>query len=150
MERTAIYETDALTGLGHRRAFAAALERSGPAAGILLADLRGLGAVDKAMGYRAGDEYLLLAAKLLQELVPPQGTAYRAEGGRFALLLPGADAETLSALEKRLRQGFEEGCPSWLKELGGGLSIGWAAGGGSGEETCALARSRLGMDRAGR
>lgn len=128
MEQTG--NQDALTGLGRRRAFAAALERKGPGMGVLLADLRGLGAVDQAMGYRAGDEYLVLAAECLKEIAPERGALYRVKGSRFALLLPGADGECLSALAGELAVAFGRACPPWIGELGGCFVTAWAESAG--------------------
>lgn len=150
MKQAGRQETDALTGLGHRRAFKRLLEGRSAGLGVLLADLRALGVVDDRAGYRAGDEYLLLAAGLLQRLAPDAGAAYRVEGGRFALLLRRADGARLAALAAELEAGFASACPAWLSELGAGLATAWAADAGSLAETLARARDALTLEQAGR
>lgn len=149
MEQTG--SQDALTGLGHRRAFTTVLERKDPGVGVLLADLCGLGAVDQAMGYRAGDEYLVLAAECLKEIAPERGALYRVEGSRFALLLPGADGECLSALAGELTGAFGRACPPWIGELGGGFATAWAeSADGSLAETVEQAAAALRGQKPGR
>jgi GGDEF domain-containing protein len=89
--------TDPLTGLGNRRALAAALEdrlddeRADP---IILAlfDLDGFKSYNDSFGHSAGDALLQRLATALGALLDGRGGAYRMGGDESCALLPGDDA----------------------------------------------------------
>ena len=94
--------TDPLTGLGNRRALAAALaqrlEGIAPPAPMILAmfDLDGFKNYNDSFGHAAGDALLSRLAAGLETVLAGHGGAYRMGGDEFCALLPGGDAgETL-------------------------------------------------------
>jgi two-component system cell cycle response regulator len=97
--------TDALTGLGNRRALtndlARALSEAGPDAPVVLAlfDLDGFKHYNDCFGHPAGDDLLGRLGTNLQQRIAGDGRAYRMGGDEFcALLQPGpASAEVVAA-----------------------------------------------------
>jgi two-component system cell cycle response regulator len=84
--------SDALTGLGNRRALfddlGTALARAGETAPglLLLFDLNGFKAYNDAYGHPAGDALLQRLARRLGERAAPAGRAYRLGGDEFCVL----------------------------------------------------------------
>ena len=115
--------TDALTGLGNRRALSQALDQALDTAGagesfaLLLADLDGFKRYNDTFGHPAGDALLTrLGERLAAAAVDRRGTAYRLGGDEFCVLLAGSPEDTFEAAEA-LRgaltehgEGFEVGC----------------------------------------
>ncbi len=100
---------DVITGLGNHRAFQEAFERQVNASrsgrgslGLVLIDLDDFQAVNEAAGHGAGDEALAAFGQLIQGMLRPTDRAFRIGGDEFALLLPGANAETATAVARRL------------------------------------------------
>jgi two-component system cell cycle response regulator len=93
--------TDPLTGLGNRRALAAALEarlEDEPPAPLILAlfDLDGFKNYNDSFGHAAGDALLQRLAGALATVLAGRGTAFRMGGDEFCALLPGGEeGETL-------------------------------------------------------
>jgi two-component system, cell cycle response regulator len=89
--------TDALTGLGNRRALIQALERAaheseaGAAHVLALFDLDGFKSYNDAFGHPAGDALLERLGARLATAIAGEGTAYRMGGDEFCLLAPVAD-----------------------------------------------------------
>jgi two-component system cell cycle response regulator len=88
--------TDPLTGLGNRRALAAALEarldRDEPEPLLLgLFDLNGFKNYNDGFGHAAGDALLKQLARSLASVLPPPAAAFRMGGDEFCVLLPGDD-----------------------------------------------------------
>ena len=82
--------TDALTGLGNRRALTADLDAvvaSGAEAQLLLFDLNGFKGYNDAFGHPAGDALLERLGGSLRGTVAKAGTAYRMGGDEFCVLL---------------------------------------------------------------
>jgi diguanylate cyclase (GGDEF)-like protein len=111
--------TDALTGLGNRRAFDAALKRllaahagGGPVFSLLLIDLDHFKAYNDSFGHPAGDEALRQAGLLLGLALRPGDVACRYGGEEFAVLLPGADAVGAMRVAERIVQDVRGGL--WL------------------------------------
>jgi diguanylate cyclase (GGDEF)-like protein len=96
--------TDALTGLGNRRALGRDLERiaagrRGPAV-LALFDLDGFKHYNDSYGHPAGDALLQRLGAKLAAHVEGAGTAYRMGGDEFCVLLPvdaARDADALAA-----------------------------------------------------
>jgi len=89
--------TDPLTGLGNRRALAAALEarldQDEPEALLLgLFDLNGFKNYNDGFGHAAGDALLQRLARSLASVLPAPAAAFRMGGDEFCVLLPAGDA----------------------------------------------------------
>jgi two-component system, cell cycle response regulator len=86
-------QTDALTGLGNRRAMSAALDRlvtAGPdskPAVLVLFDLNGFKLYNDRFGHIAGDSLLAHLGLRLHDAVRRDGEAYRLGGDEFCVLL---------------------------------------------------------------
>jgi two-component system, cell cycle response regulator len=86
--------TDPLTGLGNRRALAAALQarldQDAPESLLLaLFDLNGFKNYNDGFGHAAGDALLQRLARSLRGVLPPPAAAFRMGGDEFCVLLPG-------------------------------------------------------------
>jgi diguanylate cyclase (GGDEF)-like protein/putative nucleotidyltransferase with HDIG domain len=114
--------TDALTGLGNRRALIEDLERAaedldtGATYVLALFDLDGFKSYNDAFGHPAGDALLERLGRNLTEAIGDVGAAYRMGGDEFCLLAPvaGQDADALvrrgaAALSER-GSSFQVGC----------------------------------------
>ena len=112
--------TDALTGLGNRRALTKALEQAVAAtdepSALVLFDLDGFKHYNDSFGHPAGDALLARLGGALASHVIGKGTAFRMGGDEFCALLPaaGQDAEMLAraagdALTEH-GEGFTIGC----------------------------------------
>ena len=111
--------TDALTGLGNRRALEEALEtavaraaRSNTGLGILYFDLVGLKAVNDRHGHQAGDDTIRAFASALAQSCRASDLTYRVGGDEFVALLPSTEPDEVGALIDRI---IEAGAPpfSW-------------------------------------
>lgn len=81
--------TDALTGIGNRRALyerLAAELAQGRRVGLVLLDLDGFKPVNDAHGHAAGDRLLIAVAERLRAVAPDIATPYRLGGDEFAVL----------------------------------------------------------------
>lgn len=104
-------DTDALTGLGNRRAFDEELERAGrrarrtgEAVSLLLVDLDHFKAVNDVSGHPAGDAVLRrTGARLKGAVHRPDDMAARYGGEEFAIILPGTDGPGAAALAEAIR-----------------------------------------------
>ena len=118
-------ETDALTGLGNRRALMADLERQAPGADdehpLLLSifDLDGFKAYNDSFGHPAGDALLTRLAIALDAAVAPVGRAYRMGGDEFCVLAHTTPARALELVETAAEA---------LREEGDGFEIGASRG----------------------
>ena len=119
-------QTDALTGLGNRRALARVLERELPRATeqsplvLVLFDLDGFKHYNDTFGHPAGDSLLVRLGGSLDSFVQERGgRAFRMGGDEFcALFAPGA----------QLPDGLVLGAAAALSEHGEGFSIGCSYG----------------------
>jgi two-component system cell cycle response regulator len=122
-------QTDALTGLGNRRALARALEHDLPRATateplvLVLFDLDGFKHYNDTFGHPAGDTLLVRLGGSLAAFLSGRGSAFRMGGDEFCALLEPHDqpAEPLivgaaAALSER-GEGFEIGCSYGAIEL---------------------------------
>lgn len=103
-------QTDALTGLFNSRMFNeiwsrehAATSRDHGAYSLLMIDMDKLEDINEDFGHEGGNSALLLVAQCLQRSIRGTDTAARVGGDEFAVLLPGATAETAEAVVKRVR-----------------------------------------------
>ncbi|WP_432498703.1 EAL domain-containing protein [Kineococcus gypseus] len=129
--------SDALTGIGNRRAWDAALaaeearaRRLGSTASVLVLDLDGLKGVNDSAGHAAGDELLVRAAGVLRGRLRPEDFCARLGGDEFAVLLPGAAApaagEVLRELGAALRRaGVDVSAGAATRRAATGLVAAW-------------------------
>ena len=105
---------DALTGVGNRRAFDAALDREWQHAlarqsvlSLLLIDVDFFKQINDTHGHQVGDECIrLVAQKVSQLLARPEAFVARYGGDELAVLLPGIDAREAHDLGNRLCRGI--------------------------------------------
>jgi diguanylate cyclase (GGDEF)-like protein len=111
--------TDALTGLGNRRALLRDLDRAltEPSTALVLLDLDGFKTYNDRFGHHAGDALLTRLGQRLAGV----GAAYRMGGDEFCLLVTGAGealaARAVAALSESGEQ-FAIGCSYGVVELG--------------------------------
>ncbi len=103
-------ERDPLTNLYDRPAFHALLEReisrarrAGEALSLLVLDVDRLTTLNAKMGQLAADGVLARIAGYLRDVAGPVDLSCRIGGGRFAVLLPGADSRDAERLFERLQ-----------------------------------------------
>ena len=113
--------TDALTGLGNRRALSRDLEQTldpgcehyGGAAMLALFDLDGFKHYNDSFGHPSGDALLQRLGETLAVAVAGRGRAYRMGGDEFCVLLDSADELSVAACSSALHEsgeGFTVGC----------------------------------------
>ncbi|MDP3713020.1 MAG: sensor domain-containing diguanylate cyclase [Mycobacteriales bacterium] len=106
--------TDALTGLGNRRAFLDALDRLRPGGAVLFVDLDHFKTVNDTLGHAAGDEVLRDFATALKRSVRDGDCIARYGGEEFAVVLPSAASVDMSAaaqvVVQRLRAAWQGPC----------------------------------------
>lgn len=126
--------TDALTGLGNRRALEQWMEQQLPRAErglplcVLLMDLDHFKWVNDSFGHAIGDEVLRRVARLIEQSCRDGDLAVRYGGEEFVLALTGVDAEAAAAVAERLRVATAE--QAWNHVADGlqvSVSIGVAA-----------------------
>lgn len=86
--------TDALTGIGNRRALYEHLETLFAArqrVGLVLLDLDGFKPVNDSHGHATGDKLLVAVARRLDEAASDRATVYRLGGDEFAIVVNGSD-----------------------------------------------------------
>lgn len=126
--------TDALTGLGNRRAFRqnwARAHRSlitrGSAFGLLMVDIDRFKEVNDNHGHALGDKVLRMVARTLAGCIRKNDAAIRWGGEEFVVLVCRATQETLADLAERMRLLVERG---WVALADGShLSVTVSVGG---------------------
>lgn len=116
-------EPEILTALFDRRSFAALCAReigearaSQTSLWLLVVDVGRLAEINTRFGQRAGDAVLEEIAQRLQVLAPRTGVVCGLDGGRFAVVLPGAEPHGVDELFSRLRDSLVARAPN---EVGG-------------------------------
>ena len=128
--------TDALTGLGNRRALeqrleallAANRESYDPVAALLI-DVDHFKQINDELGHEAGDECLVFLANLLQSSLRGGDHALRIGGDEFIVLMPGLESDQARAVAERLSVLFSQMPWSHPKPPPPTLSIGLATAG---------------------
>lgn len=107
-----VARTDALTGLGNRRAFNQALEdesvrseRLAQKLCLVYIDLNKFKAINDCYGHAAGDQVLLQVGQVIGKVIRRHvDLGFRLGGDEFALLLPGSTLEEAQAVVDRIRE----------------------------------------------
>lgn len=95
---------DPLTSLKNRQSLPEmlnTLERNGNCAGVVLADIDGLGKINREKGLHAGDACIVRCAEFLRMYFPTE-SIYRVDGGNFLVTLPNVDKTSFEALVDRV------------------------------------------------
>jgi diguanylate cyclase (GGDEF)-like protein len=110
--------TDALTGLGNRRALdnaliaqAAASSRAGSPLSVALVDLDGLKRINDRHGHLEGDRCLQEAARAMERSVRADDLCFRWGGDEFVVLLPATHRRGAEQVLARLEQDVGRVCP---------------------------------------
>lgn len=123
---------DSLTGLYNRTYFEEELNRisSGryKSVGIIVCDVDGLKVVNDTLGHAFGDALIVTAACALKDACRRGDVVARIGGDEFVVLLPGAYAETIKEMCKRIEEKVQK-YQSIIEEKNVRLSIGWAVNG---------------------
>ncbi len=105
---------DSLTGLPGRVLYAdrvnaalAAAGRLGNDVALAVVDLDRFKEVNDTLGHRNGDELLRIVASRLSAVLRPGDTLARLGGDEFGVVLPGARAETVEQILRRLQEAVE-------------------------------------------
>ena len=115
LELEQLANTDALTGIGNRKVFDAALGRAITQATsrpripfcVLVVDINGLKRLNDSCGHEAGDALIRHVADILSFIIRREDTVARTGGDEFVVICPGARPDTgeelASRIEARLR-----------------------------------------------
>jgi diguanylate cyclase (GGDEF)-like protein len=116
-QAAALARSDALTGLGNRRAFDEALteeiaraRRLREPLSLLLADLNDFKEINDRYGHVAGDDCLRALAGTFREETRLHDRCFRWGGDEFAAILSGSDAADADLIARRLEQAVSERC----------------------------------------
>lgn len=130
-------QTDALTGLGNRRAWDETLaheeercRRYGHRAAVFVLDLDELKRINDSQGHAAGDALLVEAAKALREAARHADVVARLGGDEFGILAVECDQRGADALLERMAQSLDAHgvCASTgmaVRDPGQGLARAW-------------------------
>jgi two-component system cell cycle response regulator len=157
--------TDALTGIGNRRAFEEALpleiaraRRQSRSLGLAMLDVDRFKTVNDGLGHQAGDAVLAALAARLRSVTRDADRLFRYGGEEFALLVGGDLAAALAAAERTVRAVREEPLPAGAGLVhvtcSAGVSVLAPDDGGTGAglvaraDAALYAAKRTGRDRA--
>ncbi|MFU8832272.1 MAG: diguanylate cyclase [Wenzhouxiangella sp.] len=115
LELLVLAETDPLTGMNNRLSLDTVVareisrsERHGSALSIMLIDVDHFKQVNDQHGHDAGDRALKTIARLINEVIRDEDTAFRFGGEEFLVLLPVARADQACGVAERLRKAIED------------------------------------------
>ncbi|MGA7179506.1 MAG: sensor domain-containing diguanylate cyclase [Thiobacillaceae bacterium] len=144
--------TDALTGIGNRRAFDRTLgkeleraSRSNTRVSLLLADIDAFKPYNDRYGHPAGDEALRQVARVLSRHARGYDVVARYGGEEFAVILPNTGIETAIQVGERLRSAVE--AASWPNRAVT-ISIGASTSAGSSDATTVISQADQALYRA--
>ena len=108
---TAEARTDVLTGVGNRRGFEEAAERTlalaarhGHEVSVVVVDVDGLKAINDSLGHQAGDDHLKALADALRAEVRAEDELFRIGGDEFAVVMPFCSAHGAAESLERVRE----------------------------------------------
>ncbi len=129
----ALATTDALTGLGNKRAFDDHLEaevararRAGEDLSVVFLDIDHFKRVNDTWGHATGDAVLETVGRRLSSVLRRYDRAFRTGGEEFVVVAPGADRDTAQRIAERIRR-FVSDIPFEVPEVGA-LSVTTSAG----------------------
>jgi len=103
---------DELTGLYNRRYLENEIERLSESrkypVSIIVGDLDKLKKVNDTFGHKAGDEYIVNSARILESVVRNEDIVARTGGDEFVILLPETDRSTAIKVCERIRRRFTD------------------------------------------
>ncbi|HAM00977.1 MAG TPA: hypothetical protein DCQ30_01930 [Acidimicrobiaceae bacterium] len=109
--------TDALTGVGNRRAFdetlsaaLSAASRQGHDVTVVAVDLDGLKRINDTEGHAAGDAALLALVRAFYSGLRDEDTVFRVGGDEFVILLPFTSVDAAAVLMERIQ---DSGAPAF-------------------------------------
>jgi len=147
--------TDALTGLGNRRAFDDRIEaeltrnkRYGHSFSLAVLDLDGIEAAVDRFGQAAGDEALREISRILQKNTRAIDAGFRIAADDFAIVMPGTGVAGAKIVADRCSAHIKE---ARMFEAAGGLTASWGiveAGDETAENLNSRALDALNADRA--
>ena len=108
-DAAAMARTDALTGLGNRRALAEVLvqcAKSNATIGVLALDLDNFKQINDGFGHDTGDTVIRSLAALLRQELRGHDHAFRVGGEEFIVLLAGTGLSESCAVAERVRELF--------------------------------------------
>ncbi len=112
-----VSRTDALTGVGNRRAFdetiqatLSAASRQGHEVTVVAVDLDGLKKINDSQGHAAGDATLVSLVGALNDELRDEDTIFRLGGDEFVMVLPFTSVDVAGALMRRVA---DAGAPSF-------------------------------------
>ena len=144
--------TDALTGLGNRRAMDQALQAwtAGPhqVFGLLMIDLDGLKEVNDTLGHDWGDHLLRAFGHALRTHVRPQDQVFRPSGDEFVVVLPDAHAAQAPEILARVGQATRQvQAVTELQDCGASAGLAWSHEARSPSTLLKLADERMYQDK---
>jgi len=126
--------TDPLTGLFNRRQFDKNIRkefkranRYGRPFSSVIIDIDGFKQANDLHGHAYGDEMLIRATKIYQDILRNEDSVYRYGGDEFAMILPETAKEGAIELASRLKDEFVKKCVDRDKRIKLSLSIGIAS-----------------------
>lgn len=126
--------TDSLTGLYNRRHFDNRLaeefkrsNRYGRAFSVVIIDIDGFKQANDLYGHQYGDQMLIRATEVYQQVLRNEDTVYRYGGDEFAMILPETSKEGAIELAERLKEKFAKHYSTNKKRINLSLSIGIAS-----------------------
>jgi len=104
-----VSRTDALTGVGNRRAFdetihatLSAASRQGHDVTVVVVDLDGLKRINDTAGHAAGDAALIAVVRAFYDALRDEDLIFRLGGDEFVILLPFTSVDVAGALMRRV------------------------------------------------
>lgn len=125
----AVARTDALTGLGNRRAFDQALldesirsERQGQTLCLVYLDVNKFKAINDTYGHAAGDQVLRQVGMVIGKVIRRHvDLGFRLGGDEFAMLLPGSTLDEAAAVTGRIRERCRHAGPGAVLQVSVGI-----------------------------